>query len=80
MVDNLPEPIGNVWPNINFFTDADGSYNPLFDYRSPELKYDTVDISGNAYVSGSVNNVIPVHIPAYSRYSAYLYSTISIKK
>lgn len=80
MVDGIPEPSGNVWPNINFYTDADGSYNPLTDYRSPELKYDTVDTSGVAYVSDSCGNKIPVHIPAYSRYSAYLYSTIIVRK
>jgi hypothetical protein len=80
MVNNIPEPSGNKWPNINFYTDADGSYNKLLNYRSPELKYDTVDISGVAYVKDSSSSKIPVHIPAYSRYSAYLYSTIGVKK
>jgi hypothetical protein len=67
----------NNWPNIYFAEGSDGNKTVPVIYRSGgiapnnELRYDTVDISGNRALI-----TVGQNIPAYSRYNAYLYSNI----
>ena len=75
MVDDIQEPNNNVSPCINF---VDDGTTPTTKLRSPELKYDTVSTLGKPYTNriDFPNSVIPSQIPAYGRYTAYLYSNI----
>uniref|UniRef100_A0A6C0HGA1 Uncharacterized protein n=1 Tax=viral metagenome TaxID=1070528 RepID=A0A6C0HGA1_9ZZZZ len=75
MVDGINEPLGNIWPWINY---VDNGTVPTTQLRSPELLYDTVDTTGMPYTNNVdfPNSIIPSNIKPYGRYTAYLYSSI----
>jgi len=80
-VDGILEPSSNIWPNIYFVENVDGSKNVPTIYRSSVLAYDTVDSSGNPATNNGIdpNNTNIKGLPNYSRYSAYKYSSIKMQ-